>query len=444
MTGASDALLRAIDTAKAATPLAPLIGKSVPLRKRGRVHVGCCPFHVEQTPSFYVYPRHYHCFGCGVHGDVFDWLQHDRGLDLHDAVRFLGGELPDAAPADHAELTALHAARRAQREAQIAQERAEAIRDAARWWRNTVPIADTIGDKYLQDVRGIPRPPGGWPHAVRWLPGNGRVSFIETGPDGEDVLRTVVTPGAVIMCATTVADVVTAVQRIYLDHDAQNLRRDDAKRSKVKLTAGTFAPMDDGAGGAVVRLPGLADGPVLHAEGVETALSVWVATGYETRITLGNISGAELASDRVNVICRDDDREGSAADRQLHKALARWRDAGAKLALASPWPERRGDRSDFNDMIQSGGVAAVRARIEAADPDTAAPSSSPVARASDPRRSEIAKATFRMLRRGIPSAELLATLHRLNEQRSDPLPNRAVVDTALWVARKNAERTHAR
>lgn len=35
----------------------------------------CCPFHNEKTPSFKVYEDHYHCFGCGAHGDHIDFVQ---------------------------------------------------------------------------------------------------------------------------------------------------------------------------------------------------------------------------------------------------------------------------------------------------------------------------------------------------------------------------------
>lgn len=35
----------------------------------------CCPFHNEKTPSFKVYEDHYHCFGCGEHGDHIDFVQ---------------------------------------------------------------------------------------------------------------------------------------------------------------------------------------------------------------------------------------------------------------------------------------------------------------------------------------------------------------------------------
>ena len=35
----------------------------------------CCPFHNERNPSFKVYEDHYHCFGCGEHGDHVDFVQ---------------------------------------------------------------------------------------------------------------------------------------------------------------------------------------------------------------------------------------------------------------------------------------------------------------------------------------------------------------------------------
>ncbi len=62
----------------------------------------------------------------------------------------------------------------------------------------------------------------------------------------------------------------------------------------------------------------------------------------------------------------------------------------------------------------------------------------------DPRRSETAKAAFRLLRRGVASDELLTVLHRLNEQRSDPLPPDVIADTALWAARQRGGQADAR
>lgn len=78
---------------KAAVSLPTLIGQSVPLRRMGNVWCGPCPFHAEKTPSFGVYDDHYHCFGCGAHGDHITWLTTARRLSFHDAIRHLGGTL---------------------------------------------------------------------------------------------------------------------------------------------------------------------------------------------------------------------------------------------------------------------------------------------------------------------------------------------------------------
>ena len=47
----------------------------------------CCPFHNERTPSFKVYEDHYHCFGCGEHGDHVDFVQKLFGLSNIEAAK---------------------------------------------------------------------------------------------------------------------------------------------------------------------------------------------------------------------------------------------------------------------------------------------------------------------------------------------------------------------
>lgn len=51
----------------------------------------CCPFHGEKTASFKVYERSFHCFGCGVHGDVIDFVAKMDDCTFEDAFRKLGG-----------------------------------------------------------------------------------------------------------------------------------------------------------------------------------------------------------------------------------------------------------------------------------------------------------------------------------------------------------------
>ncbi len=80
-----------IDRVREQTGIVALIGESVKLVKRGRSHVGLCPFHKEKTPSFHVNEERgfYHCFGCGASGDAIRFLQETSGLSFIETVREL-------------------------------------------------------------------------------------------------------------------------------------------------------------------------------------------------------------------------------------------------------------------------------------------------------------------------------------------------------------------
>ncbi len=66
-----------------------VVASYLPLKRSGGNHQGLCPFHSEKTPSFNVNaPRQiFHCFGCGVGGDVFSFLMRMEGLAFPEAVR---------------------------------------------------------------------------------------------------------------------------------------------------------------------------------------------------------------------------------------------------------------------------------------------------------------------------------------------------------------------
>lgn len=67
----------------------PEIEKVVELKKSGSNFVGSCPFHMEDTPSFFVFKERFKCFGCGETGDVIDFVQKYYSLDFLQAIKHL-------------------------------------------------------------------------------------------------------------------------------------------------------------------------------------------------------------------------------------------------------------------------------------------------------------------------------------------------------------------
>ena len=71
----------ATEEVKSRIDIVAVIGEYVELRKAGSTYKGICPFHEEKTASMMVNPakQTFHCFGCGVGGDVFTFvMKHDR------------------------------------------------------------------------------------------------------------------------------------------------------------------------------------------------------------------------------------------------------------------------------------------------------------------------------------------------------------------------------
>jgi DNA primase len=81
-----------LDELRARTPMAALVSRRVKLSRSGKNMKGCCPFHNEKTPSFYVYEDGYHCFGCGAHGDAIGFVMQSQGIGFMEAVEALAGE----------------------------------------------------------------------------------------------------------------------------------------------------------------------------------------------------------------------------------------------------------------------------------------------------------------------------------------------------------------
>jgi DNA primase len=84
-----------IDDLKAQADILRIVGEHVQLRKAGITYKGLCPFHGEKTPSFHVNPDRgfFHCFGCGLGGDVFKFVELNEKLSFPEAVRSLAARV---------------------------------------------------------------------------------------------------------------------------------------------------------------------------------------------------------------------------------------------------------------------------------------------------------------------------------------------------------------
>lgn len=86
--------------------LSDVIGKRIKLTRAGREYKGCCPFHREKTPSFYVNDekQFFHCFGCGAHGDALGFVTRHDNLSFIEGVEALasqaGMQVPKSTPQD--------------------------------------------------------------------------------------------------------------------------------------------------------------------------------------------------------------------------------------------------------------------------------------------------------------------------------------------------------
>ena len=227
------------------------------------------------------------------------------------------------------------------------QDEAERVASAGRIWRAARSAAGTSAGRYLA-ARGITTFPT---NAVRFAGGEQLHSELRWWPREY---------GAMIVPATSASGDVRAVQLVAIDDDGKPHRDEDG--NKYKRSRGSLI-------GAAVRFCGRDTGPLFLAEGPETALSIWLASGCETWANVGSVARAPLdgvPERRLVVVCRDDDPPQSPAFVARRNAVRSWRKAGRTVVEATPWELPRGDKSDFADVLSGTGEAAVLARLDAA------------------------------------------------------------------------------
>lgn len=316
---------RFLDEVRARTGLVDLVGADVALKRRGREFWGCCPFHSEKTPSFSVNEDKgfAHCFGCGWHGDAIDWVRERFGMSFTEAVEDLAvraGMQPDAQGRTRPKAKPIARPKRED----IDREKEDRIAWARGVWAESRPAAGTLVETYLR-ARGIEvEALGGVPPTLRFHPG---LRHSDTG---------LVFP-AMVAAVQDGQRRVSGIHRTFLLPDGSG----KARVSSPKKMAGAVW------GGAIRLCPAA---PKLGvAEGIETALSVMLATGLPVWAagSLGNMAALDLPPVVKDlVLCVDADGDQGALEKTLAKAVGFHAGHGRRVRVARPTPGM-----DFNDML---------------------------------------------------------------------------------------------
>lgn len=168
-----------IEKVRATADLYDIVSATVSLKPSGTgTYVGLCPFHDEKTPSFSVRPALgvWHCFGCGLGGDVFGYIEHQENVDFRDAVELLADKYHIELRYDQSSAKKEHAGSKRAR-------LLEANEAAQEFFVSQLMTKDALAARKLLDGRnfsqadcqrfGCGYAPQGWDNLVRYLAGKG-------------------------------------------------------------------------------------------------------------------------------------------------------------------------------------------------------------------------------------------------------------------------------
>jgi DNA primase len=156
-----------IDEVRLQADILQVVQETVPLRRAGATYKGLCPFHGEKTPSFHVNREKgfFHCFGCGVGGDVFKFVELRDRVGFAEAVRHLAdrfgipvprvyaGPKDEAADAEREALLKMHEVAATWFREQLASPAGTRARAALAERGLSAPTIDTLGLGFAPALR---------------------------------------------------------------------------------------------------------------------------------------------------------------------------------------------------------------------------------------------------------------------------------------------------
>mgnify|MGYP002716930351 CR=1 FL=1 len=292
-------------------------------------------------------------YGDGTFGDMIDLYQRHVNCTKGEAVDYAKGwlGLSDGRPMPEIKRTSPEELKRQEEE-----EKAKKIRTARWLWKQTDTVLGANAAEYLRR-RGIRVAP---PPCVRYRQLD-EEAMRKLGHEPAEYSGKCFE--SLVFASTSATGDVQAIQQVLL------LGPQKAPIDAKKLSFGSIP-------GAAVKLAQPTDGRLVLAEGPETGLSVWQATGIATWITLGsqNFSSVEIPASVREILIACDLESYCAGIAAALKAARHWRARGREVKLLLPAPVD--DRSDvpdldFNDLVKDGGTGAgddgIRSRVAAAE-----------------------------------------------------------------------------
>jgi len=294
---------------RAAQPISAVIGQSLSLKRAGREFVARCPFHDERSPSFTVNDDKgfAHCFGCGWHGDVLDFVQAAFGVGLREAAERIGG---GAFPRLDARPVRVEAER-------------DTVADAIAIWRASAVAPGTPVETYLRGARGlsIDIPP-----TIRFA----SLRYGSRGPEHPCLVALVVSADNKPL----------GIQRTYLRADGRgklDVLKPKLSLGRVRGGAIRLAP----AAASLVVTEGLEDGLSVQQQ---SGLPVWVAAGASMLPSM-NFPDAV----RSVAIGRDND---AAGERSAAAAVQNFTRAGLTARVFAPAPGFKDFNAELTGVTQ--------------------------------------------------------------------------------------------
>ncbi|GAA2887966.1 hypothetical protein GGQ99_004771 [Aminobacter niigataensis] len=280
-----------LDVLKSRTSLSKVF-ETYGIRSKGsaRARWAVCCFHHEKSGSLKIDDQRgrYKCFGCGVSGDHFTFLNEFVGKSFHEAVEYLGGSVGFVTTEERRAIEQ----RNAEWEAQELAEKQRTMTSVQRIFDNGKTIHGTHAEAYLA-ARGL-RVVKHWTFDIRFV-----AALTYRGwpnPDADDTVELGTFPTMIAAIRNPGGDII-GLHRTYLDPDrpAKLTPPGDQRRNKAKKVLGEQR-------GGMIRLSPL--GPRLAmGEGIETS-QAWFSGGFggiddvavAAAVSLGNLAGSAMGS----------------------------------------------------------------------------------------------------------------------------------------------------